>query len=61
MLPFGGAESQKGMLVNIMQPIVLGVLSVIASAGALATSQHAARPLTMAEIASAPFPYDLTA
>ena len=49
------------MLVNIMQPIALGVLCVVASAGALAASQHAARPLTMAQIASAPFPYDLTA
>src|SRR6185437_12445052 len=49
------------MLVNIMQPIALGVLSVVASAGALAASKAAARPLTMAQIASAPFPYDLTA
>ncbi|HEX5460140.1 MAG TPA: prolyl oligopeptidase family serine peptidase [Steroidobacteraceae bacterium] len=44
-----------------MQPIALGALSVVASAGALAASGHAARQLTMAQIASAPFPYDLTA
>lgn len=44
-----------------MQPIALGALSVLASAGALAAATHAARPLTMAQIASAPFPYDLTA
>jgi dipeptidyl aminopeptidase/acylaminoacyl peptidase len=44
-----------------MQPIALGALSVLASAGVLAAATHAARPLTMAQIASAPFPYDLTA
>ena len=44
-----------------MQPIALGALSVVASAGGLAATRQAARPLTMAQIASAPFPYDLTA
>jgi dipeptidyl aminopeptidase/acylaminoacyl peptidase len=44
----------------MMQPIAMSALSVVASAGALA-STHAARPLGIAQIASAPFPYDLAA
>lgn len=45
---------------NIIQPIAIGVLSVVVSTGAMAAG-HAARPLTIEQIASAPFPYDLTA
>lgn len=46
---------------NIIQPIAIGALSVVVSTGALAASGHAARPLTIEQIASASFPYDLTA
>lgn len=46
----------------MMLPIAMGALSVMASAAApAAASEHAAPPLTMARIASAPFPYELTA
>ncbi len=45
----------------MIQPIAMSALSVLASAGTLAASTHAAPPLRMAQIASAPFPYDLTA
>lgn len=44
-----------------MQPIAIGALCIVASSGAMAGSMQAARPLSMAQIASAPFPYDLTA
>lgn len=46
---------------NMIQPIAMGALSVVASAAALAAPDHAARPLGIAQIASAPFPYDLVA
>ena len=46
---------------NIIQPIAISALSVVVSTGAMAASGHAARPLTIEQIASAPFPYDLTA
>jgi dipeptidyl aminopeptidase/acylaminoacyl peptidase len=45
----------------MMQPIAMSALSVVASAGAMAASNHVTRPLSIAQIASAPFPYDLTA
>ncbi|HUN70747.1 MAG TPA: prolyl oligopeptidase family serine peptidase [Steroidobacteraceae bacterium] len=60
MLPSGVAEGQ-GVIVKMMQPIAMGALSVVASAAALGAVEHGARPLTMAQIASAPFPYELTA
>ncbi len=46
---------------NIIQSIAIGALSVVVSTGAMAAAVHAARPLTIEQIASAPFPYDLTA
>ncbi|MGA9367724.1 MAG: hypothetical protein WBV35_09710, partial [Steroidobacteraceae bacterium] len=47
---------------KMIQPIAMTALSMVASAGALAAaSHHAVRPLSIAQIASAPFPYDLTA
>jgi dipeptidyl aminopeptidase/acylaminoacyl peptidase len=45
----------------MMQPIAMSALSVVASAGALAASEHAPPSLSIAQIASAPFPYELTA
>ncbi|HUA22822.1 MAG TPA: alpha/beta fold hydrolase [Steroidobacteraceae bacterium] len=45
----------------MIQPIAMSALSVVASAGTMAASGHAAPPLSMAQIASAPFPYDLSA
>jgi dipeptidyl aminopeptidase/acylaminoacyl peptidase len=42
---------------RIMQPIAIAALSIAASAGPLTAS---ARPLSMEQIASAPFPYGLT-
>ena len=46
---------------KVIQPIAMSALSVVASAGAMAAANHAAPPLSIAQIASAPFPYDLTA
>src|SRR5579863_2166399 len=45
----------------MIQPIAMSALSVMASGTAMAASEHAAAPLTIAQIASAPFPYELTA
>ena len=56
-----GEPKAIGVQLNIMQPLAISALSLLASATAMAAAQHAARPLAMAQIASAPFPYDLTA
>ncbi|HEX4266543.1 MAG TPA: prolyl oligopeptidase family serine peptidase [Steroidobacteraceae bacterium] len=45
----------------MIQPIAISALSVMASAAAMAAANQAAPPLSIAQIASAPFPYDLTA
>jgi dipeptidyl aminopeptidase/acylaminoacyl peptidase len=50
----------EGVRLKMIQPIAMSALSVVASAGAMAASSDAARPLSIAQIASAPFPYDLT-
>lgn len=50
-----------GVRLKMIQPIAMSALSVVASAGAMAASSHATRPLSIAQIAGAPFPYGLTA
>jgi dipeptidyl aminopeptidase/acylaminoacyl peptidase len=59
MLPLRVIDDQ-GVTVKMMQPIAMSALSVVASAATLAASGHPPRPLTIAQIASAPFPYELT-
>lgn len=46
---------------RVIQRSVLAALAMAMSVGPVAASDHAVPRLTMAEIASAPFPYDLTA